>query len=577
MKYFKIFIKKHKGKVILAIFLLLGQVVGTLLIPALIANVIDHGILRGDMNVVINIGIQMLVVAIIATIIAICGSWTTSNLGSLFGFEMRTKLFRKLQQLSVDQFDNLGVSSLITRSTSDITNLQQTLGMILQMIAPAPIIAIVSMVMTYMINPQIVLIQFVFMAILVLSAIILLKKSSKLSRSIQTRLDDINKVVHESITGVRVIRAFGNENYENSRSNKAFSNYAQNMIKLNRIFAIFTPIVWMLMGGLMVIVLSLGGLFSISGKMAVGEITAVIEYATLTMGYLIMAVSSFTMLPKALACLKRLEEVLDTPASITDSRTQNIQNCSINTNVTVEFENVNFAYLGAEEPVIHNLSFSIKKGQTTAIIGSTGSGKSTLFNLMLRMHDIKSGQIRLNGVNIQDFTQHQLREKIGSVPQKSFLFSGTIADNLRMGKKDATDEEMWHALKIAQADTFVEKLPDRLLSPVLQGGTNFSGGQRQRISIARALIKKADIYLFDDSFSALDMKTDATLRHALQQHLSSVAKLIIAQRVSSIIDADQIIVLDQGRMVGMGTHTTLLKECLLYQSIVDSQMGQREV
>lgn len=576
MKYFKLFMKQHKGKVTLAVLLLLGQVVGTLLIPALIANVIDHGILRGDMDMVMKIGIQMLVVAIVGTMIAIWGSWTTSNLGSLFGREMRSMLFRKVQDLSVEQFNTIGVSSLITRSTSDITNLQQTLGMLLQMIAPAPLIAAVSMIMTYMINPQLVVIQLCFMAILVVLAIILLKKSNKLSRSIQTRLDYINKIVRESITGVRVIRAFANETYEESRSSKAFTSYADNMIKLNRLFAIFMPIVWMLMGGLMVVVLAIGGVFSIDGTMAVGEITAVIEYATLTMGYLIMAVSSFTMVPKALACLKRLEEVLDTTPSILDREyLQEEQNSK--TNNVVEFKNVSFAYEGAEEPVIHNLSFSIRQGQTTAIIGSTGSGKSTIANLLLRIHDIQTGEIQFNGSNIQNFTQHQLREKIGSVPQKAFLFSGTIADNLRMGKNDASEEDMWKALNIAQADSFVKNLPDGLQSKVSQGGTNFSGGQRQRISIARALIRNADIFLFDDSFSALDMKTDTALRHALHQQVSSVAKLIIAQRVSSIMDAEQIIVLEEGRMVGIGTHQTLLKECSIYQAIVDSQMNQKEV
>lgn len=576
MKYFKLFIKKHKGQVILAFFLLLGQIIGTLLIPALIANVIDHGILQGDMDMVIKIGFQMLFVAIVGTGIAVWGSWTTSNLGSLFGREMRTQLFHKVQELSLEQFDDIGVSSLITRSTSDITNLQQTLGMILQMIAPAPMIVFVSMVMIYMVSPKLVVIQFAFMMILIILAGILLKKSNKLSRSIQTKLDHINKVVRESITGVRVIRAFANEGYEQERSKQAFSSYANHMIKLNRLFAIFTPIVWLLMGGLMVIVLCIGGVFSIDGTMAVGEITAVIEYATLTMGYLIMAVSSFTMVPKAMSCLKRLEEVLDSQPSILDTSKIEVLPAKDVENI-VEFENVSFAYAGAEEPVIHNLSFSIKQGQTTAIIGSTGSGKSTIANLLLRIHDVKSGQVLLNGINVQDYTQHQLRNRIGSVPQKAFLFSGTIADNLQMGKEDATDEEMWRALKIAQADAFVKKLPDGLQSKVSQGGTNYSGGQRQRLSIARALIRNADIYVFDDSFSALDMKTDTALRQALHQHVSSVAKLIIAQRVSSIMDAQQIIVLEEGRMVGIGTHQSLLKECSIYQAIVDSQMTQKEV
>lgn len=574
MKYFIQFINKHKGKTLLAILLLLGQVTGTLLIPTLIARVIDYGILRNDQDMVIYIGLQMLLVAIIATIISICGSWTTSHLGALYGLEMRTKLFRKVQQLSIEQFDEVGVSSLITRSTSDITNLQQTLGMILQLITPAPIIAIVSMVMTYRINPQIAFIQLIFMIILIILAIILLKKSNKLSRTIQTRLDYINKIVRESITGVRVIRAFGNEQFEENRSKEAFSSYANNMIKLNRIFAVFMPFVWMLMGGIMVVVLGVGGLFSINGTMAIGEISAVIEYATITMGYTIMAVSSFTTLPKALACLNRLEEVLDTRPSIMDSQSTTSE--SKKSDAVVEFKNVSFAYNGAEEPVIHHLSFSIKQGQTTAIIGSTGSGKSTLANLLLRIYDIKSGEILLHGKSIENYTQHVLREKIGCVPQKAFLFSGTIADNLRMGKKEALEEDMWKALEVAQADDFVRNLPDGLLSPVSQGGTNFSGGQRQRLSIARALIKNADLFVFDDSFSALDMKTDKALRHALNEQLSSISKLIIAQRVSSIKDADQIIVLDEGRMVGIGTHDSLLESCDVYKAIVDSQLNQKE-
>lgn len=574
MKYFKIFVKKYKGQTTLALCLLFGQVMGTLLIPTLIAKVIDDGILQNDRNMVIIIGIQMILVAIVTALIAVWGSWTTSHLGSLFGREMRTQLFKKVQQLSIEQFDEVGISSLVTRSTSDITNLQQTLGMILQLIIPAPIIAIVSMVMTYKISPKIAFIQFIALIILLLLSVILLKKSNRLSSTIQTRLDYINKIVRETITGVRVIRAFGNEAYEENRSKEAFSSYANNMIKLNRIFAVFMPFVWMLMGALMVVVLSVGGIFSIQGTMAVGEISAVIEYATLTMGYMMMAVTSFTTMPKALACLKRLEVVLDTQPSIVDSHQE--ATTKQQDDYVVEFRNVSFSYPGAEEPVINNLSFTIKQGQTTAIIGSTGSGKSTLANLLLRIYDIKSGEILLNGKNIQSYSQSQLRERIGCVPQKAFLFSGTIADNLRMGKKEATNEEMWKALEVAQADDFVRRLPDNLLSFVSQGGTNFSGGQRQRLSIARALIKNADIFVFDDSFSALDMKTDKALRHALNKQLSSISKLMIAQRVSSIKDADQIVVLDEGCMLGIGTHDTLLKNCDVYKAIVDSQMNQKE-
>lgn len=576
MKYFKLFLWQHKGKTALSLLLLLGQVVGTLLIPALIARVVDHGIMKGDMGVIMEVGGQMLFVAIAASAVSVWGSWATSDLGSLFGREMRTRLFSKAQELSLQQFNEVGVSSLITRSTSDITNLQQTLGMMLQMVVPAPLIVAVSMVMTGIISPVLALIQLGFMAILLFVAAIILKKSTILSESIQTRLDYINKVVRECITGVRVIRAFGNEEYEEQRSHKAYESYAGNMIRLNRLFAAFTPVVWLLMGALMVIILGVGGLFSLEGTMAVGQIAAVTEYATITMAYLMMAVATLTTLPKARACLTRLQEILDTLPAIADHPEKAEQKQINGSNTVVEFDHVTFAYPGAEEPVICDLSFTIHTGQTTAVIGSTGSGKSTLADLLLRLHDVQSGCIRLNGVDIRELSQETLREQIGCVPQKAFLFSGTIEDNLRMGRANTTTEELWKALEIAQAKDFVSSLPLALSAQVSQGGTNFSGGQRQRLSIARALVKRADVFLFDDSFSALDVKTDAALRTALRQTIFSPAKLIIAQRVSSILDADQILVLDEGELVGTGTHQELLKSCPVYSAIVESQMNRKE-
>lgn len=576
MKYFKLFLQQHKGKVALALVLLLGQVVGTLLIPAFIANIVDHGILQGDMQVIQQVGLQMLLVALAATGVAVWGSWATSDLGALFGHEMRSQLFSKVQELSVGQFNSVGVSSLITRSTSDITNLQQTLGMMLQMVVPAPIMIAVSMVMTALVSPALALIQLGSMVILLILSAIVLKKSSVLSHSIQTRLDYINKVVRETITGVRVIRAFGNENYEEQRSGKAFESYANNMIRLNRLFAIFSPMVWLLMGGLMVIILGLGGIFSLTGSMAVGQIAAVIEYAVLTMAYLMMAVATLITLPKARACLERLEEVLDTKPAIVDYEAVPLDRQVAVQHRVVEFDNVTFSYPGAEEAVIRKMSFLLSTGQTTAVIGSTGSGKSTLADLLLRLHDVQSGCIKLQGVDIRALSQQELRNKISCVPQKAFLFSGTIAENLRMGREDATETDLWNALKIAQAEDFVKKLPLGLDAPVAQGGTNFSGGQRQRLAIARALVKKADLFIFDDSFSALDVKTDAALRAALRQEVSIPAKLIIAQRVSSIIDADQILVLEEGRLVGTGTHHELLQTCDIYRAIADSQMNRKE-
>lgn len=575
MRYLQLFLKRHKGKTVLAVLLLLGQVVGTLLIPALVANIVDHGILVGDMGVVLQTGLLMLAVTFLAAGISAWGSWATSDLASLFGREMRSMLLRKSQELSIQQFDAVGISSMITRTSSDMTNLQRTIGMVLQMVVPAPIIVVVSIFMTTMVSPVMAVIQLVFMAVLLGLAAVILKKSNTLSRSIQTRLDRINQVVREAVTGVRVIRAFGKEAYEEERSGKAYASYADNMIRLNRLFAVVNPVVWLLMGALMAVILSVGGTFVLGGNMAVGQITAVAEYSTLTMAYLIMAASVLTTLPKASACLQRLRELLDTQPAVFDANGLPV-NTSAEAAAAVEFDHVTFAYQGAEEPVIHDLSFALYPGQTTAVIGSTGSGKSTLADLLLRLHEIPSGRIMLGGADLRSLSQLEVRDRIGCVPQKAFLFSGTIAENLRMGRKDATEEELWQALSIAQAEDFVRQLPMGLDSPVSQGGTNFSGGQRQRLSIARALVKKADVFIFDDSFSALDGKTDAALRKALHQHVTKPAKLIIAQRVSTIADADQILVLDQGRLAGAGTHQELLECCPTYRAIVDSQTQRKE-
>ena len=575
MRYLNLFLKRHKGRTVLAVLLLLGQVVGTLLIPALVANIVDHGILLGNMDVVLQTGVQMLAVTFLAAGISAWGSWATSCLAALFGREMRSMLLRKSQELSIQQFDAVGISSMITRTSSDITNLQRTMGMVMQMVVPAPIIVVVSIIMTTMVSPVMAVIQLVFMTVLLILAAVILKKSNALSRSIQTRLDRINQVVRESVTGVRVIRAFGNETYEEERSGRAYRSYADNMIRLNRLFAVVNPVVWLLMGALMAVILSVGGTLVLGGNMAVGQITAVAEYSTLTMAYLIMAASVLTTLPKAGACLQRLRELLDTPPAVFDAAGLPVKKSS-EAAAAVEFDHVTFAYQGAEEPVIHDLSFTLYPGQTTAVIGSTGSGKSTLADLLLRLHEIPSGRILLGGTDLRSLSQLELRDRIGCVPQKAFLFSGTIAENLRMGRKDATEGELWQALSIAQAEDFVRQLPLGLDSPVSQGGSNFSGGQRQRLSIARALVKRADVFVFDDSFSALDGKTDAALRKALRQHMTEPAKLIIAQRVSTILDADQILVLDQGRLAGAGTHQELLECCSIYRDIVDSQTQRKE-
>lgn len=575
MIYLKQYLFQHKGKVLLTVLLLLGQVVGTLLIPALLAELVDQGILAGNTSVIWNTGVKMLAVTVLATAAAAWGSWATSDLSAAFGREMRLKVVQKSQALAIQQFDQIGISSMITRTTSDIANLERTIGMVFQMIVPAPLIVIVSIIMTVRAHAAMAVIQFLFMGLLLGLAAFVLKRSEALSRSVQVRLDRINQVVREAVTGVRVIRAFGNEDYEEQRAGSAYRDYADTMIRLNRLFAIVNPIVWLMMGALMALILGVGGGLVLSQAMALGQISAVSEYSMMTMAYLIMAASVMTTLPKASSCLSRLSELLELRPAVSDGGLVTAA-APAKTEPVLVFDHVTFAYEGAEEPVISDLSFTLASGQTTAVIGSTGSGKSTLADLILRLHDLQSGQIRLHGTALPEYPQQALRDHISCVPQKAFLFSGTLAENLRMGQKDASEDQLWKALRIAQAEDFVRQLPQGLNAPVAQGGTNFSGGQRQRLAIARALVKEADIFIFDDSFSALDGRTDAALRQALRAQLTRPAKLIIAQRISTIRDADQILVLDQGHLAGCGTHEQLMQSCPAYREIAVSQSQRKE-
>lgn len=575
MKYLKLFLKERKGKVGITLIMLLGQAVGTLLIPFLIAGIVDNGILKSDMNEILNIGGQMLLVLLITTVAAVLGSYYSADLAAVFGYYMRDKIFRKSQELSIHDFDTIVVSSMITRTTSDISNLQQTFGLVLQLIVPAPLIIVASIAMTTYTSLTLALVLILSVVIFIVFARLVLKKSIFISKRVQDKLDYINQVIRESITGIRVIRAFGNEEYEEDRAGKAFKNYATDMIKLNKIFAVLNPTIWLMIGVSVAIIVWVGGVFSMKGSMEIGQITAVTEYSIITLSYLILATTTSVTLPKMKSCLDRIEEVLEINPEIQDFNIE--KKCAKDDCAVVEFENVSFFYKGAEEPVIRDISFSCNKGETTAIIGSTGSGKSTIANLILRLHDIDQGEIRINGVDIRCLSQKELRDTIGYVPQKAFLFSGTIEDNLRMGYKEATKEDMERALSISQSKSFVDKLPIGLKSEVSQGGSNFSGGQKQRLSIARALIRKVPIYIFDDSFSALDLKTDSALRKSLKENMRDAAKIIIAQRVSTIMDADQILVLDEGKLVGIGKHIDLMKNCSVYQAIAKSQMSIEEV
>ncbi|MNW46207.1 putative ABC transporter ATP-binding protein [compost metagenome] len=576
MNYLIQFLKSKKKMLSLIIFISLLQSFGTLLVPYFVAEIIDVGIAEKNISAIILIGLQMLAAAGITALISLWGSYLCADLAALAGKYMREKLFDKTQLLSVKEFNQFSTASLITRTTGDITIIQQTMIMITQMILPTPLIAVAAIIMTAAISPKLVYIPLAAMLVFFIVIYFLFQKASPISKTIQKRVDTVNRVVRESILGIRVIRAFDNTEYERERTDDAFTEYAENVIRLNRTFAAFNPIVWAIMGIAMGAVVWFGGYLVLQETIQIGSISAVTEYTLMMLMFLMMSAMVLVMVPRMTACLNRIQEVLDIDPEIADAtKLQGLLDASHPQKMV--FQNVSFSYKGAEKPVLEQLSFTCEQGKTTAIIGGTGSGKSTVAGLMLRLYDVQQGQILLEGKDIRSITQHELREHISYVPQKAFLFSGTIADNLRMGNKNSSMEDLRRAAEIAQADSFISSLEKGYESPVAQAGTNFSGGQKQRLCIARALVKQSPVYIFDDSFSALDFKTDAALRGALKREIRNAAVVIIAQRISTIMDADQIIVLDAGKIAGIGRHEELLQTCSIYKEIADSQLSEKEI
>ncbi|MBU4438684.1 MAG: ABC transporter ATP-binding protein/permease [Acetobacterium sp.] len=575
MTYLIQFLKEKKGMLFLIILATVIQSFSMLAVPYFAAKIIDNGIIKKDLMAIVSLGLQMLTAVGVSALISLWASYMCADLAALSGKYLRDRIFDKTQILSIRDFNRFSTASMITRATGDITVIQQTVIMFAQMILPAPIVAITAIIMTMAVSPILVAIPIIAMAVFISVIYYLFRKASPISKTIQKRLDIINRIMGEAITGVRVIRAFDNSEYERKRTNEAFLDYADNVIRLNRTFAVFSPLIWAVVGISMVAVLWFGSFLVLNGEIQVGGIIAVSEYTILLLISLIMSSMVIVMLPKMKACLDRTQEVLDTIPEIGDEKAAKALG-NPNNPAKIVFNQVSFSYRGAEEPVLQGISFSCEQGKTTAIIGGTGSGKSTIASLMLRLYDVASGEITLEGADIRQMTQHDLRERISYVPQKAILFSGTIADNLRMGNRQATQAELEHAARIAQAHDFIIGMEDGYERSVAQGGTNFSGGQKQRLCIARALVKKAPVYIFDDSFSALDFKTDATLRKALKKEMADAAVVIVAQRISTIMDADQIIVLEAGRMAGIGRHSELMKSCPVYQEIVASQLTEKE-
>lgn len=489
------------------------------------------------------------------------------------GRDIRRQVFNHVERFSLQEFDQVGTASLITRTTNDITQVQQVVIMMLRMVVSAPIMFIGGLIMAVSKDAKLSLVIVAAMPVLVISILLILWKGVPLFGKVQKRLDRLNLVLRENLTGIRVIRAFNRERDEQVRLTKANADLTEVSIKVNKIMAFLMPVMMLVMNLTVVGVIWFGGIRIDNGGMQIGDLMAFIQYVMQIMFALVMASVMFVMIPRAAVSAKRINEVLEMTPTMIDEGTQTADR----EKGTLVFDRVTFRYPGAETPVLSDISFAARPGEVTAVIGGTGSGKSTLVNLIPRFYDVTEGSIRVNGVNSQELPQEELRSKIGFVPQKALLFTGTIAENIRFGKEDATDEEVAHAAHIAQATDFIERMPDGYEARIEQGGSNVSGGQKQRLSIARALVRRPDLYVFDDSFSALDFKTDAALRKALREETREATVLIVAQRVSTVIDADQIIVLDEGKVAGIGTHDELFADNAVYQEIVKSQLSEEEI
>lgn len=546
---------------------MLLDVAGALYIPTLVADMINIGVSNQNMALILQKGVVMLIVALLSGVGTLLGSFLCARLSSRLGRDMRNALYDKSLDFSAYDFEQFGTGSMITRTLNDVNVVQQAFVWSIQMVLPVPMMCVIGVLMAFSIDRLMGLLMIGMTGIVLVGAVLITRKAALIFEKLQTFLDRINVVLRENITGVRVIRAFRKEPDEEKRMRRSFEDYAASAIRANRLFFALESLAMFVMNICIVAILWLGGNRIGAGVMEIGDITALTEYAILILFYVIMAQMVIILLPRAKVCMGRIREVLDHDPEIIDGE---FQVCDTEMAEVCRFQNAGFRFADASEPTLQGLDFALLRGKTTAIIGSTGSGKSTVAKLILRFHDVTEGAVLLEGENVRRLTQKELRSHISYVPQKAWLFSGTIADNLRYGNEAATEEDMWRALSIAQAD-FVKKLPNGLLSHVSQGGTNFSGGQKQRLAIARALMKRADLYIFDDSFSALDFKTDAALRHALAHEVKDSAVLIIAQRINTIVHADQIIVLEDGRVAGMGKHEELVKTCPIYRDIANSQ------
>ena len=567
------YLAPYKVPMAIVMVLLLVQAIANLYLPELNADIINNGVSKGDTDYIGRTGGFMLVVTFALMIAAMVSVFLSAKIAMGFGRDVRSGLFRKVETFSQVEVNHFGAASLITRNTNDVTQVQQVVLLGLNMMISAPMMVIGGLIMALRQDVPLSGILLVIVPIMGVLIGSVMSRAIPLFQAMQKKIDRINLVMRETLSGVRVIRAFVRTRHEEERFDEASADLMQTALKVNRLFAITMPALMAIMNVSTVAVLWLGAYRVDSGGMPIGNLTAFLQYIIQILFAIMMATIMFVMVPRAAVSGVRIREVLDTDPSIKDPDAP----VSPKRTGRVEFRDVEFRYPGAEEPVLRGISFHANPGETTAIVGSTGSGKTTLINLLPRFYDATGGTVLVDGVDVRTMDRQDLWRRIGMIPQKAFLFSGTVASNLRYGNEQADEPALWSALDIAQGKEFVTEMAEQLAAPISQGGTNVSGGQRQRLAIARALVKQPEVYVFDDSFSALDFRTDARLRAALARELGGATVIIVAQRVGTILHADQIVVLEDGRVAGIGTHDELMKTCETYREIVLSQVTEEEV
>lgn len=558
-----------------AVVFMIIQVVSDLYLPTLTADIINNGVAKGDTDYIWSVGFKMLGFSLISIAAATGNVFLAARQSQKLGKTLRSEIYTKVTNFSNDEIDEIGTASLITRTTNDVIQIQNVVMMFLRMMIMAPIMLIGASFLAYSKDGQLTQIFLYVLPILAIFIGVVMFFAVPLFKAIQKKTDKLNLVFREGLTGIRVIRAFNRSKSETERFAEANKDFMDTSIKVNTIMSLMLPVMTFIMSGTNIAIIWFGGQYIGNGTLEVGNLLAFMTYAMQILMSFMMLSMVFIFIPRGQASAVRINEVLNMDSKIKDP--ENPAKLPAEKQGTLDFNHVDFRYTGAENLALKDIDFHGKNGQTIAIIGGTGSGKSTLSNLLGRFYDVENGSIEINAVDIRQMKQQDLRDAVGYVPQKAMLFTGTIRENLKYGNPDATDEELWHALEIAQSKNFVAAMPEGLDSYVEQGGGNFSGGQKQRLCIARALVKKADIYVFDDSFSALDFKTDAALRKALKPETRESVVVLVAQRISTVIDADIILVLDEGQLVGQGTHEDLKATNETYQEIINSQLRGEEI